>query len=91
MIKASPFHGFSFNNTRVDVYHANKGEGIPKHTHFYNHITMCSSGSCVVKIEGKEVIMTKNTKPVNLIGSKWHEIEALEDGTVFVNIFAEEK
>jgi hypothetical protein len=32
--------------------------------------------------------MTKNTQPVNLVADEWHEIEALEDGTVFVNVFA---
>jgi dTDP-4-dehydrorhamnose 3,5-epimerase-like enzyme len=42
-------------------------------------------------VEGKELVMTKNTQPVNLPGGKWHEIEALEDGTVFVNVFAENK
>ena len=32
--------------------------------------------------------MTKDTQPVNLVANEWHEIEALEDGTVFVNVFA---
>jgi hypothetical protein len=27
--------------------------------------------------------------PLNLLAGEWHEIEALEDGTVFVNVFAE--
>jgi hypothetical protein len=35
--------------------------------------------------------MIKNTQPVNLVGNKWHKTEALEDGTVFVNVFAEGK
>ena len=35
--------------------------------------------------------MDKNTQPINLLAPDWHEIEALEDGTVFVNIFAEGK
>jgi hypothetical protein len=50
---------------------------------------MCHAGSCIVRKEGKELVMTKDTQPVNLVGSEWHEIEALEDGTVFVNVFAE--
>jgi len=29
--------------------------------------------------------------PVHLIADGWHEIEALEDGTVFVNVFSEGK
>jgi hypothetical protein len=52
---------------------------------------MCNAGSCVVRVEGKELVMTKNTQPVNLTENKWHEIEALEDNTVFVNVFAEGK
>jgi hypothetical protein len=39
--------------------------------------------------EGKSLIMTKDTQPVNLTANEWHEIEALEDGTVFVNVLAE--
>ena len=39
----------------------------------------------------KELVMTKDTQPVNLVANDWHEIEALEDGTVFVNVFAEGK
>lgn len=27
---------------------------------------------------------------VNLVANEWHEIEALKDGAVFVNVFAEE-
>jgi quercetin dioxygenase-like cupin family protein len=73
------------------VYHANKGEGLVKHEHTFAHATMCNSGSCVIRKEGKQVTITKDTQPVNLIANEWHEIEALEDGTVFVNVFAEGK
>jgi hypothetical protein len=44
-----------------------------------------------VRKEGKELVMTKKTQPVNLRGNEWHEIEALEDETVFCNVFAEGK
>ena len=73
------------------VYHADKGEGLPKHEHHYSHLTMCHAGSILVTKEGKSLTMTKDTQPVNLIANEWHEIEALEDGTVFVNVFAEGK
>jgi len=33
--------------------------------------------------------MDKFTQPVNLKAAEWHEIEALEDNTVFINIFAD--
>jgi quercetin dioxygenase-like cupin family protein len=79
------------NGTTLNIYHANKGEGIPRHEHAYSHLTVCHSGSCVVRKENRELVMTKDTQPVNLIENEWHEIEALEDGTVFVNVFAELK
>lgn len=86
-----PTHSFTYDGARLNVYHANKGEGLPRHEHSYNHATICHAGSCIVRVENKELIMTKNTQPVNLLAGKWHEIEALEDGTVFVNVFAEGK
>lgn len=71
--------------TSLNVYHANKGEGLPKHEHLYSHLTLCHAGSVILRKEGRELIMTKDTQPVNLVANEWHEIEALEDGTVFVN------
>ena len=73
------------------VYHAKKTQGLPNHIHAYSHLTMCNAGSCIIRKEGRELIMTKDTQPVNLIADEWHEIEALEDGTVLVNVFSEGK
>ena len=84
-----PMHSVTYDGMQVNVYHANKGEGLPKHDHEFAHLTMCHSGSCIVRKESKQLVMTKDTQPVNLVAHEWHEIEALEDGTVFVNIFAE--
>lgn len=82
-------HHFTYNNVAVNVYHANRGEGLPAHIHTFNHATLCSSGSCVIRKENKEIIINKNSQPVNLAAAEWHEIEALEDDTVFINMFAE--
>lgn len=79
------------NGTTLNVYHANKGQGLLRHEHIYAHLTFCHAGSCIVRKEGRELVMTKDTQPVNLVAAEWHEIEALEDGTVFVNVFAEDK
>lgn len=73
------------------VFHPGTGEGLPRHVHAYPHLTMCHAGSIIVRKEGRELVMTKDTQPVNLMANEWHEIEALEDGTVFVNVFAEGK
>ena len=68
-----------------------KGEGLIKHEHEYSHGTVCTAGSCIVRKEGKELIITKHSEPLNLVHGEWHEIEALEDNTVFINVFAEDK
>lgn len=77
------------DGTSLQVYHANKGEGLPKHEHIFSHLTFCHAGKIVVRKEGRELVMGFDTQPVNLVAVEWHEIEALEDGTVFVNVFSE--
>lgn len=91
MIGAPVRHYVVVDGTALRVYHANTGEGIPRHEHVYSHLTMCHAGSIAVRKEGRELVMTKDTQPVNLVANEWHEIEALEDGTVFVNVYAEGK
>ena len=91
VINVGPKHSFTYGGAQVNVYHANKGEGIAMHSHAYSHATTCMNGSCKLTQEGKEVITDKNSMPVSLLAGKLHEIEALEDGTVFVNVFAEGK
>ena len=87
----NPVQQVTYDGMAINVYHANKGEGLPKHEHIYAHLTMCHAGSCVIRKEGIEKVIDKNTQPINLKEAEWHEIEALEDGTVFVNVFAEGK
>ena len=84
-------HEFTYNGATVNIFHANKGEGIPMHSHEYSHATTCMTGICKYTQDGVELIANKDTKPINLLAGKTHEIEALEDNTVFVNIFAQGK
>jgi len=91
MNTVNPRFSVTYDGAMLNVYHANKGEGLPKHEHVYSHLTMCHAGSIIVRKEGRELVMTKDTQPVNLVAAEWHEIEALEDGTVFVNVFSEGK
>ena len=90
-IKIEPKYSFVYDGAILNIYHANKGEGLPAHVHSYSHGTFCCSGSCVVRKQNKEVVFDKNTQPINLVAAEWHEIEALEDNTVFINVFAEGK
>ena len=92
MVQAvTPVHQVTYDGAVLNIYHANKGQGLPGHEHAYAHLTICHAGSCLVRKEGRELLMTKMTQPVNLIAAEWHEIEAMEDGTVFVNVFSEGK
>jgi quercetin dioxygenase-like cupin family protein len=92
MVQSAPLkHSFTYDGAQLNVYHANKGFGIPSHSHAYSHATICHNGSCVLRLEGKEKIIDKHSGAFNLPGGAWHEIEALEDDTVFVNVFSEGK
>lgn len=91
MQTVNPIYSVTYDGAVLYVYHANRGEGLLRHTHSYAHLTMCHAGSCIVRKDNRELVMTKDTQPVNLLANEWHEIEALEDGTVFVNVFAEGK
>jgi quercetin dioxygenase-like cupin family protein len=84
-------HQVTYDGATLHVYHADKGQGLPRHEHAYAHLTMCHAGSCVIRKENIEKVIDKYTQPINLKAAEWHEIEALEDGTVFVNVFAEGK
>lgn len=86
-----PTHYVLFENVRINEFHANTGQGLPQHVHEYAHLVICHAGSIIIRKENKEKTMTKTSTPVNLIAAEWHEIEALEDGTVFTTIFAEGK
>ena len=90
-VSIAPKYSFNYEGATINIFHANKGEGLPKHEHLYSHATMCHSGSCIVRKENKEFIINKERTPVNLKENEWHEIEALEDNTVFVNIFSSNK
>jgi quercetin dioxygenase-like cupin family protein len=89
--QVNPKHQVTYDGATLSVFHANKGEGLPRHEHVYAHLTVCHSGSCVIRKEGIEKVIDKYTQPINLKANEWHEIEALEDETVFVNVFAEGK
>lgn len=86
-----PVHSVTYDGATLNIYHANKNEGLPEHSHTFAHLTICTSGSCIVRKENKELIINKHSKPINLIANEWHEIEALEDNTVFINVFSEGK
>lgn len=86
-----PKHVFTYDGATLNIFHANKGEGLSKHFHNYAHASFCVAGKCVVRKKNKQLIIDKTTMPINLLENEWHEIEALEDETVFINMFAKHK
>ena len=61
MINVSPKHTFTYDGAQLNVYHADAGEGLPKHTHNYSHATICHNGSCLVSLEGRNYTINKNS------------------------------
>jgi quercetin dioxygenase-like cupin family protein len=76
------------DGTTIQVYHADSNQGLPRHDHVYSHLVFCHAGKILITKENVRHEMDKNSRPVNLLAGQWHEIEALEAGTVFVNIFS---
>ena len=77
---------FSYRDSDFRVYSANTGFGLPTHSHLVDHVTFCLAGSCRVTVGDKTFVLTDDSRPVVLPANIPHEIEALEDGTVFINI-----
>jgi len=82
-----PKFSITQNQTNLQVYHANIGEGLNKHEHLYSHLIFCHAGKLIIRKEGRSAEMTANSQPINLVANEWHEIETLEDGTIFVDVF----
>lgn len=82
-----PKFSITQNNTTIQVYHAKIGEGLPKHEHIYSHLVFCHAGKIIIRKDGRSAEMTAESQPINLVANEWHEIKALEDGTIFVNTF----
>ena len=84
-------HSMTYGGAQLNIYHCGKGEGLPMHSHAYSHALICHAGACLVRKGEKQVTLRKGSTPVNLPAAEPHEIEAIEDGTVFVTVFAEGK
>lgn len=81
----------TWENVNLFVYHANKGEGHDKHEHEYAHAVACFQGKIKISKEDISIILTPDNEPIRLREKEWHEIEAIEDGTIFMNIHTKDK
>lgn len=87
---ALPKYHFTIDGATVNTFHIEiAGDGHPKHQHTWDHVTLVHAGRLKVRTQHNgEFEMTKDTKPIVFPANQWHELEALEDGTVFTNVFA---
>lgn len=79
---------FTYKNVALNIYYINKGEGLPKHEHEYRHGVICLEGSCRIGKENFELLINKNSQFVELKENEWHELEAMEDKTIILNVTA---
>jgi len=91
ILYVAPKYDFTYEDVKCNIFHVNINEGLTKHQHTYNHITFCTAGACKVSLEGRSYIINKNSQPLGLPANEWHEIEAIENNTIFINIFKENK
>ena len=82
-----PISRFNYNNTNNAIYKAGINQGLPRHEHTFAHVTVCIQGKMIVRKENKELILNMHDNPLLLVANEWHEIEALEPDTIFINQF----
>lgn len=87
----TPRFSVTQDGVTLNVYHADTGQGLPRHEHIYSHLSFCHAGKVRITKENLDMVMTKDSQPINLRAQEWHELESLEDGTIFVNVFSEGK
>jgi quercetin dioxygenase-like cupin family protein len=85
---SSPKLQFDYLGVALAVYRPEVGGGLPTHSHDVSHALFCTSGSCLVRVGDKEVTLTPESRPIVLPALIPHEIEALENDTVFITMIA---
>jgi quercetin dioxygenase-like cupin family protein len=85
MISIAPTTRYVYKGVNSGIYVANIGEGLIRHEHTFAHTTVCIQGRMVVRKEDKELELTPMDSPLLLTANEWHEVEALEPNTIFMN------
>jgi quercetin dioxygenase-like cupin family protein len=81
-----PLYRFDYNGVTFAYYSGNKEQGLPKHQHQFSHLTFVAAGKTCVRKENLYRELLPGDPPLNLKENEWHEIEILEDNTVFINV-----
>jgi quercetin dioxygenase-like cupin family protein len=65
-----------------------RGEGLPRHQHDVDHLTIVAAGRIVARTDERSLERGPDDAPIIFRAGRFHEIEALEDGTVVLNVFS---
>ncbi len=80
---------FSALGSRFDRYEFAAGEGLPAHQHDEDHLTLVVAGRIIARSGGKEVERGPEGTPILFRAGRMHEIVALDNDTVVLNVFSE--
>lgn len=80
-------HQLSAMGMRIDRYTFSHGEGLPIHQHDEDHLTVVATGRIVARTDTRTLEVGPTDKPILFRAGRAHEIKALEDGTIVLNIF----
>jgi quercetin dioxygenase-like cupin family protein len=81
----APTTRYVYSGVNSAIYMADTGQGLLRHEHTFAHTTVCIQGKMVVRKEDKEIELTPLDSPLLLTAHEWHEVEALEPNTIFMN------
>ena len=81
----------TWNGTTATLNHHDEGENIARHQHDVEHTTIVISGPCKIWEDGGFGPLTNRPEygPKTLAKNRDHEITAVEDGTIVLNMIAE--
>jgi quercetin dioxygenase-like cupin family protein len=83
-------HGFAVLGRTFVRYVFARGEGLPRHQHDVDHLTLVAAGRIVARTDDRVLERGPTDPPILFRANRAHEIEALEDGTVVLNVFTQE-
>lgn len=80
-------HAFTALGQSFVRYSCARGEGLPRHQHDVDHLTIVAAGRIVATTDERRIECTASDPPILFRAGRAHAVEAAEDGTVFINVF----
>jgi mannose-6-phosphate isomerase class I len=87
--QVSATYKYLFNNVQFYRYQVNLAEGLERYSHDDPHMIICLAGQIVIRGQYMQADVTLDPlqTPIILNANSWHEIEALENSSCFLQIF----